>query len=158
MARASRYFLLGEGHLMRATLQFQIVNVYCSTSKGTKAMTRGHGGNCLHCLLEVSGLMKTIFVKSAILLWHSICGSRVRPCPLRSNTGTQGVQLSVSFTHPSPPFSLWNTPHGKVVPMTGWTNTCCKDWIGMYHFSQGLHKFSHRTPLMKITVGALTTK
>ena len=118
MARASRYFLLGEGHLMRATLQFQIVNVYCSTSKGTKAMTRGHGGNCLHCLLEVSGLMKTIFVKSAILLWHSICGSRVRPCPLRSNTGTQGVQLSVSFTHPSPPFSLWNTPHGKVVPMT----------------------------------------
>ena len=51
-------FLKGQGHqgifsLVKGTLWG---NFFCEHFKGTKAMTRGHGGNRLCCVLEVAGL------------------------------------------------------------------------------------------------------
>ena len=58
-ARAPRYFLFAKRHPM-----IQIVKDF----KGTKAMTRGHGGNCLCCLSEVSGLLQPIKTKPVVEL------------------------------------------------------------------------------------------
>ena len=48
-ARAPQHFLLGKGHPMRKFCNFLLAEHF----KGTKAMTRGHGGNHLCCLSEV---------------------------------------------------------------------------------------------------------
>ena len=47
----ARQFFLGKGHLYE-----EFVIFYWNISKGTKANTRGNGGNCLRCLREASDL------------------------------------------------------------------------------------------------------
>ena len=49
-ARAPRHFLLGKG------MEVENCTFLLELFKGTKALTRGHGGNRLCCLHEVSGL------------------------------------------------------------------------------------------------------
>ena len=48
----------------------EFVNFYWNISMGTKAKTRGNGGNCLRCLSEVSGLqLACVFTKAVPGNW-----------------------------------------------------------------------------------------
>ena len=55
-------FLKGQGHkgifsLVKGTLWGHCIVISTEDFKGTKTMTRGHGGNPLRCLLEESGFL-----------------------------------------------------------------------------------------------------